>query len=269
MTPPAAVSPPDRGCDVVGPEGGSPVVFVHGTRLSRTSWAPQADRLRDEFRIVMPDLPGHGTRADEPFTLDAAARVVESAIDEGAGGRAVVCGLSLGGYVGIEVATRSPERVAGLVLAGATQEPVGGWSIPYRALELLLTHVPRGPFDAANRWFFRRRYPPETSEPVIAGGFWPKGGAAALDALVGERFAPRLAAYPGPVLVLNGSLDVIFRLGERAFLAAATNGRRHVLAGATHLANLDRPDAFSDAIRSFIRGPVARSEGIDGGPGLY
>jgi pimeloyl-ACP methyl ester carboxylesterase len=217
----------------------------------------------------MPDLPGHGSLAREPFTLEAAARAVEVAIDEAAGGRAVVGGLSLGGYVALEVAARSPARVAGLVLAGATQEPVGGWAIPYRALQLLFARAPRGPFDAANRWFFRQRYPPEISGPVIAGGFWPDGGAAALDALVGERFIPRLETYRGPVLVLNGSLDVIFRLGERAFLAAATNGHRHVLAGATHLANLDRPDAFSDAIRAFVRGPVARAEGSRGAPGLY
>lgn len=261
--------PPYGALDVVGPADGPPLVLVHGTRLSRASWAPQAAGLGDEFRIVMPDLPGHGALADEPFTLAAAADVVTRAIDLAAGGRAVVCGLSLGGYVAMEVAGRSPERVAGLVFAGATQEPVGGWSLPYRVLELVFARLPRGPFDALNRWFFRARYPPDISEPVIAGGFWPEGGAAALDALVGERFVPRLATYPGPVLVLNGSLDVIFRLGERAFLAAAPDAHRHVLAGATHLSNLDRPDAFSDAIRRFVRGPVARAEGLRGGPRIY
>jgi pimeloyl-ACP methyl ester carboxylesterase len=270
---PVAVAPgaaPDAGAyDVVGPDGAPSLVLVHGTRLTRASWAPQAVRLRDEFRIVMPDLPGHGTLAETPFTLAGAADLLAGVIDEAAGGRAVVCGLSLGGYVAMDLAARSPERVAGLVLAGATQEPVGGWSIPYRALEVLFAHVPRGPFDAANRWFFRRRYPPEISEPVIGGGFWPVGGAAAIDAILGQRFVPRLAAYPGPVLVLNGSLDPVFRLGERAFLAASRDGRRRVLGGATHLSNLDRPDAFSDALRAFVRGPVARAEELRAPPGLY
>lgn len=245
---------------VVGPPDADAIVLVHGTRLTRASWRPQADRLAGEFRVVLPDLPGHGARAGERFTLEGTADAIAQVVDEAAGGRAIVVGLSLGGYVALTLAARSPERVRGLVLAGASQEPVGGWSIPYRALELLFAHAPRGPLDALNRSFFRWRFPPEISAPIIAGGFWPDGGAEALDALLGERFLPRLAAYPGPTLILNGSLDVIFRLGERAFLAAARDGHRRVMAGATHLVNLDRPDAVSEAIREFARGPVARAE---------
>jgi pimeloyl-ACP methyl ester carboxylesterase len=246
--------------EAVGPPGADAIVLVHGTRLTRASWKPQADRLAGEFRVVLPDLPGHGARAAERFTLDGAAESIGQLIDEAAGGRAIVVGLSLGGYVSLVLAARSPERVRGLVLAGASQEPVGGWSIPYRALELVFAHAPRRPLDALNRAFFRLRFPPEIREPIIAGGFWPDGGAEALAALRGRRFVPVLAAYPGPTLLLNGSLDVVFRLGERRFLAAAQDGRRHVVAGATHLVNLDRPDAVTDAIRAFARGPVARAE---------
>jgi pimeloyl-ACP methyl ester carboxylesterase len=246
--------------DAAGPPGADPIVLVHGTRLTRASWRPQANRLAGEFRVILPDLPGHGTRADERFTLDGAAEALGRVIDDAAGGRAIVVGLSLGGYVAMTLAARSPERIRGLVLAGASQEPIGGWSIPYRALRLVFARAPRGPLDALNRGFFRLRFPPEISEPIIAGGFWPKGGAQALTALIGERFVPRLASYPGPTLLLNGSLDVPFRLGERRFLAAAQDGHRRVVAGASHLVNLDRPDAVADAIRAFARGPVVRAE---------
>jgi pimeloyl-ACP methyl ester carboxylesterase len=246
--------------DAVGPPGAEAIVLIHGTRLTRAGWKPQADRLAGEFRVILPDLPGHGVRAAERFTLEGAADVVAQAIDEVAGGRAIVVGLSLGGYVSLVLAARSPERVRGLVLAGASQEPVGGWSIPYRALELLFAHAPRRQLDALNRAFFRLRFPPPVSDPIIAGGFWPDGGAEALRAIRGRRFVPLLATYSGPTLILNGSLDVIFRLGERRFVAAAQDGRRHVIAGATHLVNLDRPDAVTDAIRTFARGPVARAE---------
>ena len=64
---------------------------------------------------------------------------------------------------------------------------------------------------------------------------------------------PRLAAYPGATLILNGELDVIFRLGAPTFAAAAVDPRRVRLAGATHLANLDRPLAFTAAVRRFAR----------------
>ena len=62
---------------------------------------------------------------------------------------------------------------------------------------------------------------------------------------------PRLAAYPGPTLILNGEFDLPFRLSAPAFAAAARRPRRVRLAGATHLANLDRPLAFSEAVRRF------------------
>jgi pimeloyl-ACP methyl ester carboxylesterase len=180
-------------------------------------------------------------------------------IDEAAGGRAVVVGLSLGGYVAMEVAATTPERIAGLVLAGATREPVGLWTLPYRGLALVFRRGHRAMLGRFDRWFFRLRFPAAIAEPLIAGGFFPSGGAAALGTLMGERFLPRLAAYPGPTLILNGALDVVFRLGERAFLAAARDGRRVVVPRATHLVNLDRPKAFNAEVRRFARAVTGAS----------
>jgi pimeloyl-ACP methyl ester carboxylesterase len=151
----------------------------------------------------------------------------------------------------MELAARSPERVVGLVLAGASREPVGPWSLPYRWLGLVLRFGNRPAFDGVNARFFRWRFDPAISEPIVAGGFWPRGGAAALAALLGERFLPRLARSPGPTLIVNGALDPLFRLGERAFLAAAQDGRREIIPRATHMLNLDRPAAFSEAVRRF------------------
>jgi pimeloyl-ACP methyl ester carboxylesterase len=236
-----------------GPPDAPAIVFVHGTRLTGSVWTAQQADLTG-FRTIAPDLPAHGARADEPFTLDGAADVVSASIrDHAAGGRAIVVGLSLGGYVAMALAAREPERVSGLVLSGATAEPVGLLSIPYLLLAAAMERVDGERLDRLNAWFFRSRFPPAIAEPIVAGGFWSRGGAAALRALVGERFIPRLAAYPGPTLILNGELDVVFRPGAPAFAAAARDARRVRLAGASHLANLDRPAAFSEAVRRFAR----------------
>ncbi len=106
---------------------------------------------------------------------------------------------------------------------------------------------------ALNTWFFRTRFPAGIADPIVAGGFWSTAGAEALRSLVGERFAPRLAAYPGPTLILNGAYDLPFRLTADTFARVARQPRRVRLAGATHLANLDRPAAFSEAVRRFVR----------------
>jgi pimeloyl-ACP methyl ester carboxylesterase len=217
-------------------------------------WSPQQAALGGEFRTIAIDLPAHGARAGEPFTLDGAADVLATAIRENAtGGRAVVVGLSLGGYVAMALAARQPALIRGLVLSGATAEPVGLRTLPFLAFASLIGRVDVDRFERINAWSFRTRYPPELAEPIIAAGFWANGGAQALRAIAGERFLPRLAAYPGQTLILNGERDVIFRLSARTFAAAAVDARRMLLAGATHLASLDRPLAFNEAVRRFVR----------------
>lgn len=234
-----------------GPPGAPAIVFVHGTRLTGSMWTAQQSALSDGFRTIAMDLPAHGALAGESFTLDGAADALSRVIHDHAGGRAVVVGLSLGGYVGMVLAAREPERIRGLVLSGATAEPVGLRSFPYLALAAAMDGMTEATSRRLNARYFRLRYPPALSEPIVAGGFWIRGGAVALRTLVGERFIPRLAAYPGPTLILNGELDLPFRLAAPAFAAAAQDAHRVRLTGATHLANLDRPAAFSAAVRRF------------------
>jgi pimeloyl-ACP methyl ester carboxylesterase len=249
------VEPPlDSAITAVGPATAPAIVFVHGTRLTRAAWAAQLDDLRDEFRAIAVDLPGHGARADVSFTLDGAADAVATVIrEQAAGGRAVVVGLSLGGYVAMALAARDPELVRGLVLAGATAEPIGIRSVPYRILAVILDRFDGPALVRLNTWFFRTRYPASIAEPIVARGFWSRGGARAVRALFGQRFTPRLAAYPGRTLIINGEWDLLFRLSAGSFATAARDARRVRLAGALHLSNLDRPAAFSDAVRRFAR----------------
>jgi pimeloyl-ACP methyl ester carboxylesterase len=240
------------GAAFAGPPDAQAIVFVHGTRVTGSMWWAQQTALARDFRTIAVDLPAHGTRSGEPFTLERATDAVAAAIrDHAAGGRAVVVGLSLGGYVAMSLAAREPQLVRGLVLSGATAEPIGLRSKPYLRLALVMDRVDRDRLARINAWFFRTRYPAAIAEPIVAGGFWSAGGASALRAIVGERFIPRLAAYPGPTLILNGEFDFPFRLGARSFAAAAQDARRVRLAGASHLANLDRPAAFTEAVRRF------------------
>ena len=78
------------------------LVLVHGSRLSHTQWAPQVALLEEEFDLVLPDLPGHGSRAAEPFTLDRAVGAIAETVDGparvGRDGRVILVGHSLGGY---------------------------------------------------------------------------------------------------------------------------------------------------------------------------
>jgi pimeloyl-ACP methyl ester carboxylesterase len=254
----AAIDTNDDGAGASTPDRSPTIVFLHGTRLTGAQWAFQVAALDGEFRCLAPDLLGHGAAADRPFTLVEAAQAVAETIEAEAGGPAIIVGLSLGGYVAMEVAVRWPERVAGLVLAGATAEPVGPRSLAFRALAWIFETLDETWLRRLNVWFFRWRYRPAIAEPIIAGGFHFRGGAVAVRSLVGELFRPRLARFSGPTLILNGEFDFLFRLSQRSFVDAATYARAAVIPWATHLTNIDRPEVFTAAVRRFARNCRAR-----------
>ena len=140
-----------------GPSDAPAIVFVHGAVVSGL-WGPQMARLRDRYRCITVDLPGHGRLAAQSFTLDAAVEVIRAAIDAEAGGRAVVVGLSLGGYVAMAVGARYPDRVRGLVVADASLEPVGVAGVAVLAYGWLLRWLPAGLTREVNVGLFRRAY---------------------------------------------------------------------------------------------------------------
>jgi pimeloyl-ACP methyl ester carboxylesterase len=236
--------------EVAGPPAGPAIVFLHGAILSRAMWAPQVDRLRDRYRCVTVDLPGHGALADRPFDLGEAVAQVSRVIDEAAGGRALVVGLSLGGYTAIAAAAEHPQQARGLVLAGASFDPVGLGALAYLWYGWSLRLLPQALLRAVGVGLFRRAYGRITGEQV-ARGFDARAGGIAIVRLAGRGFRDRLRAYGGRVLVVNGSRDPWFRLGERHFVERLPAVSVVHLAGASHLANLDRPDEFAALIAGF------------------
>src|SRR4051794_37752257 len=222
---------------------GVPVVLVHGLRTSRTMWRPQLEALeRAGSPAVAVDLPGHGARPAERFTLDEAVDTVSRAID-GLGGRAFVVGLSLGGYVAIRHAAHHPEQVAGLLAASCSTRPhkilLSGWAFGAR-------YIVRLPDGGArlNQFFVDLALPPEGAADVGAGGFAMEVTDGVLREMASATPLEDLAHVEAPVWLVNGRLDH-FRGEERRFLAACRDGRLVVVPGATHLVSLVQPARFT------------------------
>jgi pimeloyl-ACP methyl ester carboxylesterase len=212
-------------------------------------WAPQVAGLADRYRVVTMDLPGHGVFADVRFRMSHAVASAQSVIVR-TGGPVIVIGQSLGGYVAMDLAAADPGLVAGLVLCNAATEPrtvarraprtVGA----YLAGRVGERYLGRGaPVHAAGH--------SSGPTPRATNGILFKGGYGALVTALRTSFAPRLAAYPGPVLLVSGANDPLFRRGEREFLAACSDGRLRVIDGAGHLVNSEQPEAFNAAVREF------------------
>lgn len=240
--------------DVEGPEGAPAIVFVHGAMMGRSVWRPQLDALRDRYRCISVDQPGHGSLRGRAFTLDVAVANVVDAIDREAGGRAVLVGLSLGGYVSMTVAGRYPERVRGLVIAGCTREPVGLSRLGFHLYSWSLRVVPERVVRAVALSWFRLRYGAVVASAITAGGHFSRGGSRAVRHLVGGGFKARLQAYGGPILAINGVTDLVFTLGAKRFLAGVPRLEYRVIPRAGHLSNVDKPAAFTGLVEEFVAG---------------
>lgn len=236
-----------------GPTDGLPVVLLHGGGGNRRMWTRTIRGLADRYRVIAPDLPGHGERRGQRFDLHAASDLVAEAIDHEAAGRAVVIGLSLGGYVAIALAARSPHRVAGLVLSGATAEYLGRGGLVTR-LAAIPVRLGAGWFDRKSAEAIRSIAPADIAEPMLAAGLSSRGAADALWRLPGRDYHAMLQPYHGPLLILNGERDHENRKAEPRALAAWPRARVEVVMDAGHACAIRQPDRFTDAVRRFLDG---------------
>ncbi|MEF3404965.1 alpha/beta fold hydrolase [Agromyces sp. CCNWLW203] len=241
------------------------VVLVHGLRTSSSMWRRQLELLgAHDLEVVAIDLPGHGRRIGEPFSIDAALQEIDAALNpppaapDAPGVRGahhstprLLVGLSLGGYLSIEFAARKPDRLDGLVAASCSTRPRGAPLGGYRRLAALIGRMPdRGRFlnDAMARLFLS----PEAAIDVLAGGVALDVMAPVLGA-VGDLDPVRsLAAVDVPVWLVNGRFDH-FRFEERRMLRATRDGHLVIVPRATHLVSLIRPDDFA----AIVLGAVA------------
>lgn len=233
-----------------------PVVLLHGARTSRTMWRAQLEVLaRAGRRAVAIDLPGHGARIGERFTVDGCVAAVDDAV-AALGGRAVVVGLSLGGYTALHWAARRPESVAGVVAAGCSSVPdqpaTRAWLLAARAFARL---PDRGAW--LNQRLVDVALPPEAGAALAEGGYALEVMVDMLTQMQAVDPVADLSRIRCPVWLVNGQWDH-FRLQERRLLAAAHDARLVVIPRATHLVSLVRPVAFARVLLEALEDVDAR-----------
>lgn len=122
-------------CATRGPGDAPPIVLVHDLGQSHETWDEVVDELEDRFRVIAPDLPGHGksaSRRDE-CTLRAAALTLAGVIDSNTARRPVVVGQGLGALIATELAIlRKGELLAGVVAVCAERSMRRGSYLPHR-----------------------------------------------------------------------------------------------------------------------------------------
>jgi pimeloyl-ACP methyl ester carboxylesterase len=222
------------------------VVFVHGIRTSATMWRAQVAHLDEQgVPSVAVDLPGHGTRMAEEFTLGAAFATIEEAVtDAAARGPVLLVGHSMGGLLCTEfVGREDPPPVAAFIAASCTAVPRGAGLAAYRFLARRLDRLPDHGQWLADR-VLQLTLPHETREDFGAGGYAFAAQDIALKSLSVLDLVAALRRIRIPMWFVNGQYDQL-RVNERLFTSLVPDAELIVVPRSTHLVTAMRPRVFN------------------------
>jgi 3-oxoadipate enol-lactonase len=242
---------------------GDPLVLLHAFPLDGRMFEPQAKALAGFRRLITPDYPGFGRSPRAPAQPDVRyyAEGVRGLLDRLELERAVLGGVSMGGYVVFECLRQFPQRVSGLVLASTRPEPdseemketrnemarrvadEGVWVLIELQMERLLA---RGTLEGNEEVVEKVR------AMILENN--PNGVVAALGAMR-ERpdSTPLLGKIEVPALVIGGEGDALSSPEVMGAMAEKIPDSRHVtLPGAGHLSNLEAPGDFNAALKEFL-----------------
>ncbi len=243
----------------IGGEGPT-VVLLHPVGLDSSCWSLQVEALLPKFRVVRPDFRGHG-RSDvtpPPYTLGGLAADVHLLLQQLRQTPAHVIGLSLGGMVAQVLALEHPEVVRSLVLAdtNSTMPPEARRAMIERG-EVAIRGGMTSVLDSTlARWFTPAFLSSEVvarcRERLLADDV--QGWAGGWQAISGVDTDPRLGEIRVPTLVMVGELDVSAPVSRARAMAERIPGASlHVVAGAPHMAPLERPELFNPPLLDFLR----------------
>lgn len=222
------------------------VVLVHGIRTSATMWRAQVEHLasRGDSAVAV-DLPGHGSRMDEEFTLEGAFATIDDAVrDAATRGPVLLVGHSMGGLLCIEYAgAEERPAVAGFIAASCTSIPRGLGLHAYRALARGFDSLPDRGMWLTNR-LLDRILPDETRADFGAGGYALDAQDTALRSLSVLDLLAALHRIEVPLWFVNGQFDQL-RVNERLFLRVASHAELIVVPRTTHHVTVMRPRVFN------------------------
>jgi pimeloyl-ACP methyl ester carboxylesterase len=241
---------------------GPPLVLLHGyVGDGPTTWRPQIEALSDEFTVVAWDAPGAGGSSDPPegFGIAGYADCLAGFIDALGLEAPHVAGLSFGGALAIEFAHRHPSIPTTLILASA----YAGWAgslpsdVAKQRLQQALVLADLSPNQFAGTLLptmFSNQTPDESVDAFGAAmrAFHPVGFRAMARASA-ENLREVLPLITVPTLLVYGDADVRAPLAVAEGLRAAiADSTLVVLSGVGHVCNIEAPDEFNAALRTFL-----------------
>ncbi|WP_458204909.1 alpha/beta fold hydrolase [Haladaptatus sp. NG-SE-30] len=249
---------------------GPPLVFVHASILDHSMWNQQVDALSEHYTTIVYDLRGHGRTGgstESEYSMNLYAEDLHALITALELDRPILCGLSMGGTVALTYAARFPDRIAGLILAETFTPEIltrGEWflfQIVYRAIVPSVRLVGYERIEKVNMWLTERFFSGSSGDYENVERLRETGPKMTTDEFVkvirsmmrSHEMPLEPSAVTVPTLVLYGENELPFIKCHAAELAAhISDVEVDEVPDAGHASNLDNPDYFTTAVRTFL-----------------
>jgi 3-oxoadipate enol-lactonase len=239
---------------------GVPLVLAHGFLMDRTMFDPQVEAFAGEYRLITWDQRGFGqTEFDsQPFSYWDSADDCLALLDHLQLDRAILGGMSQGGFVALRAALKAPARVAALILLGTQAGVEDPANVPvYQGM--IDDWVTNGPSDelAAIVADIIVADPVENQRWIAKWKARPKGLIREPGRTLLERddITDRLGEITAPAVVIHGTGDTAIPMDRAEALAAGLPGAADVIkVPGAHAANLTHPEEVNAAIGKFLAG---------------
>ncbi|MEO5932942.1 MAG: 3-oxoadipate enol-lactonase [Duganella sp.] len=235
------------------------LVFSNSLGTTLEMWDAQARELSKNYHVVRYDTRGHGRSSDPagPYSLARLGSDVLALMDHLSISHAHFCGLSMGGLTAQWLGVHAYDRIDKLVIANSAARvgTMDGWRQRARMARAEgLAGIADG---AAGRWFtpdFIDREPQRVAalvEAMLHGS--ADGYAACCDALAVADLREKIDTIPNATLIIAGSHDPVTTPDDAAFMQQKIKDAATVTLAASHMSNIEAPEAFNQALAAFLR----------------
>jgi pimeloyl-ACP methyl ester carboxylesterase len=249
-------------------ESGKPkslaVVLIHGFPFSHKMWEPQLRVMPNNIYAIAYDIRGHGSSdvGDGQFTMEIFVDDLIALLNHLSIEKAVLCGLSMGGYIALRTFERHPERVAGLILCNTKSEPDTNEAKVKRtaAMNLIKTEGTRvfGEYFAkdvfCSKTFENKSDTIEFAKQIIRAN--SSLGICGTQLALASRTdtTPILSAINVPTCIIVGEQDKLTPPSTAQTMHKKITGSElHILPNAAHMSNLENANDFNETIIAFLK----------------
>jgi 3-oxoadipate enol-lactonase len=233
--------------------------MIHALGADRQMWEPQLPELARTRRVLLVDLPGHGTSTASggPFTVSQLGEDILDVADSAGADEFDLCGISLGGLISLWMAAHAPDRVSSLI-ASNTAARIGSEEIWQARIDAVTEGGIEAIAEAALGRFFTAEFAdarPDVFErtKVTLLGTDPDAYRACCAALRDADLRELVEAIQCPTLVIGGGADISTPRDQADWLHDHIEGSRLVMIdGAPHFANVEKPEEWTAAVTGFL-----------------